>query len=466
MSLMLTRWSRLLSALAVGAALTAAIGAIGLYQRGVSIVCLKNFLCQQTASTWIGKPQQIHVAPKLDGQSGVGVSWMTGGPVAKSTVDFKINGEDLWRSVVARSQRLPHNGVLGSRARIHHALLPDLPPDSVITYKVQNTNSAGDTSTSRTFRTKTLPKLSRFPLRFGFISDVGLQGRLDGLASGSEPLQRLLQHDDLDLLLGGGDYAYADKDGRFLFAEDAIDTWFREWEPILSSVPLLPQWGNHECCLSESIEQWSPRFQTPERSSPDGYSYSFDLETFHFVSFFAPGTGEHVPSDESLEWLDQDLSQARSRGQEWLIVFQHEPIFGHGKSHPARPEVRATLAPLMERHFVDLHISSHDQSYERTFPLRNVSKSAHLIASKHLSEYAQGEGVIYAKVSPSGKRSEITQGFSTLPEEMPDMIAVSGDEAYHYAVLVLESASRIVFYGYAFDESVERRVLDKFAISR
>jgi hypothetical protein len=95
----------------------------------------------------------------------------------------------------------------------------------------------------------------------------------------------------------------------------------------------------------------------------------------------------------------------------WLVVFQHEPIFAHGRSHPAQPVVRKFLAPIFERHRVDLHLSGHDQNFERTFPLRQAG-SAPRVTSTSLDRYAAGDGVVYAKVSPSGKRSNIKRDFS------------------------------------------------------
>jgi hypothetical protein len=138
-----------------------------------------------------------------------------------------------------------------------------------------------------------------------------------------------------------------------------------------------------------------------------------------------------------ITWLDQDLSAARARGTNWLIVFQHESIYGSGHSHPNRSEAQTVLAPIFLRHKVDLHLSAHDQNLERTFPLIGDPEKPE-IASADLSNYRKGAGVIYAKVSPSGKRSEIGHGFSKLPDEKADYVAVRDDTAHHYAVISVD----------------------------
>jgi hypothetical protein len=104
------------------------------------------------------------------------------------------------------------------------------------------------------------------------------------------------------------------------------------------------------------------------------------------------------------------------------------------------------LAPIFLRHRIDLHLSAHDQSFERTFPLVGDPDQPR-IASKDQSRYQKGEGVIYAKVSPGGKRSEIGHGFSKLPNKKADYLATRNDTAHHFAMVSVS------------DEALEVRVV-------
>jgi hypothetical protein len=110
-------------------------------------------------------------------------------------------------------------------------------------------------------------------------------------------------------VLGGGDYAYADLDRRFRHLDTAIDTWFRQMEPLLARVPFMAQYGNHEVFLGERFRDWAPRFAHPEGFA-GGRSYAFDVADAHFTGLFVPG-----PSldPDQLAWLDADLAAARSR---------------------------------------------------------------------------------------------------------------------------------------------------------
>ena len=74
--------------------------------------------------------------------------------------------------------------------------------------------------------------------------------------------------------------------------------------------------------------------------------------------------------------------------------------------------------------------------------------------------------MIYAKVSPGGKRSEIGRGFSRLPEEKPAYVAVRDDTAHHYALIsVSEEALEVRIQAIAPDGRPERTI-DRFRIWR
>src|SRR3546814_5470515 len=112
---------------------------------------------------------------------------------------------------------------------------------------------------------------------------------------------------------------------------------------------------------------------------------------------FAPGDG-YLPPEDLLGWLDEDLGAARRNGAQWLIVYQHDSLFGHGLSHPADPRLRRLLMPILEKHEVDLHLSAQDQSYERTFPLRTGEAGIEIVSrsEEHTSELQSLIRISYA----------------------------------------------------------------------
>jgi 3',5'-cyclic AMP phosphodiesterase CpdA len=292
--------------------------------------------------------------------------------------------------------------------------------------------------TSDTFETRTAPPAGPADFRFAFVCDTGIAGRRDGNASGTlRVIEALLAARPL-FVLGGGDYAYARGDGRFREVGEAVDAWFDQMEPLIARIPFLPQYGNHEVSLGERFRDWAPRFAHPE-GSEQARSYSFAVADVHFAALFVP---EGLPGAEQIAWLEADLAAARARGVRWRVVYQHQPIFASGRSHPSDPRVARLLGPVFERHRVDLHLSGHDQSYERTHPLVGLAEEP-LVASRAVDRYAKGKGVIYAKVSPSGKRSDIRNDFSRFHSERPSHVAVRDDTAHHYALVDVQVSGEL-----------------------
>lgn len=304
-----------------------------------------------------------------------------------------------------------------------------------------------------------LGRVSGEGIRCIFFSDTGLIGRRDGNADGTEAIYGEILRRKPDFLLGGGDYAYANKDDRFSNVSLAVDEWFRQAEPMISRFPFFAQYGNHEIVLEERYEDWAPRFDHPA-GFDEQKCYSFDIGPAHFSAFF---TGRPRPKEHHLEWLEEDVRSARAGGARWVVVFTHEPIFGHGYSHPSSFMVSSTLGALCERLKVDLVLSAHDQNYERSYPVEGVPHATRAV-ERGEGPYRQGAGPIFAKVSPAGKRSEIGHRFSPFMCPQHDYIAVRNDERHHFAELEIDE-ERLTLTGLYYEvEDASFGVEDRFEI--
>lgn len=385
----------------------------------------------------------VHVSWSDDPATTLTVTWHMAAPPASA---FLVSGG-------ARAAATFQPGL--NRDVIARATLRNLAPGALHRWRIEV--AGGEPSPWR--ETRTLAAGRAAPLRMLFFGDTGLAGRPDGNATGTAAFHQLVKTYSPALVLGGGDYAYADKDGRFPNVADAVDLWFEQAQPWIADTPYLAQYGNHEIVLRERFEDWGPRFTHPP-GTPDGKCYSLDLGPVHLATFFAPKPN----LDEAhLAWLDADLADARRRGMPWLIVMQHEPIFGHGNSHPAHFRVTARIAPILERHAVDLHLSAHDQNYERTYPLREVPHET-TIMDHARSEYRRGTGTVYAKVSPAGKRSEIGGGFSRFLCRQQRFIACRDDTAHHFAVLDVDARElKLTAYALA-EDTLRHHELDTFRL--
>ena len=388
-------------------------------------------------------PDQVHLSWSDKPAESLTVTWHTEKEDVANYVEFREVGQDEWRQVDGESLGSPGKGFL------HRATIAGLLPSTGYEYRP---------ASGPIHRTRTAPTKGDFT--FAFISDTGLIGRPDGNATGTRQVMNEILKDDPLFILGAGDYAYGNKDGRYQEMGDAVDAWFLQSEEMLARFPFMAQYGNHEIHLTERYEDWTPRLAHPD-GFDGGKNYSFQVGDVHFTGLFVPGK---ELSDEQLQWLDANLEAGRKNAR-WLIVFQHESIYGHGTSHPTRPEVRARLAPIFEKHRVDLHLSAHDQNYERTFPLTDVPGRPQVM-STDLERYAQGEGVIYAKVSPAGKMSEIGNQFSQLPEDHYPFMAVRNHDAHHYCLVHVRGCGEIALEAFnVVGDGTPKKRLERFAIS-
>ena len=325
--------------------------------------------------------------------------------------------------------------------------LRSLQPATSYQYRVR-----GDDATwSAVYTARTAPPPGPANFDAVYVADTGLVGRTDGLASGTQQVIDEIARLNPLLVLGGGDYAYYDTDKRYGSLDNTIDAWFNQMQPVAARSALMPAYGNHEVLLGESYDAWARRFPTP--TGFDGRrNYSFDVGNVHFVSVFAVQEKTGL-SQATLDWIEQDLQGAALRGKRWLIPYFHVSPFSDGRVHPSNVELRAQLGPLFERTGVKLAISSHDQAYERSYPLVNVTRTSYVRTSTRTDCYTLGDGVTWLKVSPGGKLSSRTgfRGqFSPFASNPPPSWTAVRDNTMHHFARVLVSAFgelRVETYG-------------------
>ena len=145
--------------------------------------------------------------------------------------------------------------------------------------------------------------------------------------------------------------------------------------------------GNHETDQGTGVDSllqsgvYFETFNFPKHgesggrpSGSEGY-YAFDYGDIHFVCLDSQERDE-VYVNTMLEWLHDDLSTTL---QKWLIVFFHHPPYTRG-SHDSDTrlvngvlkdlrlkEMREKALPILEVGGVDLVLTGHSHSYERSF---------------------------------------------------------------------------------------------------
>ncbi|MBK5298311.1 MAG: metallophosphoesterase, partial [Vicinamibacteria bacterium] len=151
---------------------------------------------------------------------------------------------------------------------------------------------------------------------------------------------------------------------------------FDMYPATLRSSVLWPTLGNHDGMTADSATGTGPYydiFTLPKAGQAGGLSsgteayYSFDYGNIHFVTLESFETNRST-NGAMLTWLQQDLS---STNQPWLIVFFHHPPYTKG-SHNSdvdveSVEMRQNALPILEDAGVDLVLTGHSHSYERSY---------------------------------------------------------------------------------------------------
>ena len=120
-------------------------------------------------------------------------------------------------------------------------------------------------------------------------------------------------------------------------------------------------------------------------------------------------------------------------------------------------ELRNTYHPLFEKYDVDLVISSHNQYYERTYPLSYNSKSDEdPIITSHNSEsdFINTDGIIFLTVGTGGDELK-----DIVDKE--DYYVIQNDEEYGFLNLKLESNGKNIVGEFL---SNEGNVIDNFEL--
>jgi predicted phosphodiesterase len=174
--------------------------------------------------------------------------------------------------------------------------------------------------------------------------------------------------------------------------------FFEIERPLLATTPYSGVRGNHDVgALYENLVRLTS--DTPGAGATYG---SVDLGPAHFLlvdseSPLTAGTPQYA-------FIERDL-QAHQGGP--LFVLLHRPLYSSGFHGGAeKPEINATLAPLFEKHGVDVVFQGHDHHYERTqvingvtyvvtggagAPLRSVGRSAFTVTSESVHHYLMVE---------------------------------------------------------------------------
>src|SRR6059036_499136 len=283
-----------------------------------------------------------------------------------------------WRTDVATDSRVSYGSAPDSLTAAvddttskteHEVTLSLLSPDTVYYYAVGTTTGilAGNDA-SHFFLTAPNPGTPK-PTRLWALGDSGTADAGARAVRDAYFVFAGTRHTDLWLMLG--DNAYSDgTDSQYQAA------LFNMYPEMLRKSVLWPTLGNHDGHSADSGTQTGPYydiFTLPRNAEAGGVAsgteayYSFDYGNTHFIvldSF----ESDRSPGGAMTTWLQADLAATT---QDWIIAFWHHPPYSKG-SHNSDTEVelvqmRQYALPILEQGGVDLVLSGHSHSYERSF---------------------------------------------------------------------------------------------------
>ena len=357
---------------------------------------------------------------QLVNRGGVSVRWRTN-VVMDSLIHYGPSPEALDETVLDETQKTEHE-----------LRIEGLEPGTRYYYSVGSTEDVLAGGDAEHFFETAPGESSTEPVRIWVIGDSGecavsAQGCIDAGMVRDTYLARA-ESGKAQLVLMLGDNAYVS-------GSDAETTKgvFETFAAVLRNTPVWPAPGNHEFSngITFSATEEGPyydAFTLPRSGEAGGISsgteayYSFDHGNVHFVSLDSHDT-DRSTSGAMYMWLEADL-QAN-----FTIAFWHHPPYSFG-SHSSDSqlenrmiEMRQNFVPLLEDYGVDLVLTGHSHSYERSMLIDGHYGYSWTLLPENILDAGSGnpstvggyekasggpgsyEGAVYSVVGSSSKNS-------------------------------------------------------------
>jgi hypothetical protein len=383
----------------------------------------------QTYASWaLGSPEEetfydAQVAPSLlvAGQNVLAVEVHQADPTS-TDISFDLRLEGLTTFVVTRGPYLQMgtptsmlvrwrtNGATNSRVRYgttpgdlnvtvddaaltteHQVALTALTPSTTYYYSVGTTAETLAGDASHTFLTPP-PVSTEIPTRIWILGDSGAANADARAVRDAYYSYPGATNTNLWLMLG--DNAY--EEGTDAEFQAAV---FDMYPTMLRRSVLWPTLGNHDTAHSSTVTPALPyfvMFSLPTAGEAGGVAsgtekyYSFNYGNIHFICLDSM-TSDRSATGPMLTWMESDLAATT---QKWIIAFWHHPPYSKG-SHDSDDEtelvqMRMNALPILEDYGVDLVLSGHSHSYERSYLLDSHYGTSNTLVSGMIKDGGSG----------------------------------------------------------------------------
>lgn len=314
-----------------------------------------------------------------------------------------------WRTDTATDSVVRYGTVAGSLTLAatdstvtteHEVRLTGLNPNTTYYYSVGST--AATLAGGSDYFVVTAPTAAK-PTRIWVLGDSGTGTTVQTAVRDAYYAFTGTRHTDLWLMLG---------DNAYNSGTDAEYTskMFNIYPTMFRKSVLWTTLGNHDGASADSPTQTGPYYANatlPRQGEAGGVAsgteayYSFDYGNIHFVCLDSYDTSRSA-TGAMATWLTADL---QNNTKDWLVVFFHHPPYSKG-SHDSDTEtnmveMRQNFLPILENYGVDLVLSGHSHSYERSkFIDGHYGNSSTFNATTMVKQAGGGQGAgAYTKIN-------------------------------------------------------------------
>lgn len=336
---------------------------------------------------------------ELRAQASAGAARVVRGPYLQMATPGSIVVR--WRTDVATDSRVSFGTAQGSltshadNAAVtaeHEVRVMGLAPETRYYYSAGSTGAVHAGGDAGSFFVTPPPAGTARPTRIWVIGDSGTG---DAKAAAVYKAYRTFagaSYTNLWLMLGDNAYV-SGTDAEY---QKAV---FDMYPGLLRQSVLWPTLGNHDGQAADSATQSGPYyglFTLPRSAEAGGVAsgteayYSFDYGNLHFVVLDSYET-DRSTAGAMMSWLEADLQAVTA---DWLIAFWHHPPYSKG-SHNSDTEtelvqMRERFLPVLEDFGVDLVLTGHSHSYERSKFIDGHYGSSATFSSAHVIDGGSG----------------------------------------------------------------------------
>jgi hypothetical protein len=394
--------------------------------------------CALVQSEIYTNPEQIHISYGVDPTQMI-VTWVTMQSTYVTIVEYDKSEKTL-TSVAKGHEDVFVDG--GSEKRIiyvHRVAITGLTPGQKYYY-----HCGCPSAWSSRFSFTAMPSGSNWSPQFAVFGDMG---NVNAQSVGR--LQEETQAGNFDAIIHVGDFAYDFDTDNARFG----DAYMNQVQSFAAYVPYMTCPGNHEAAYNFS--NYKNRFTMP-RDEKHNMFYSIDIGPVHLISFNSEayysvqyGWEQII---EQYKWLERDLIEANKpenrAKRPWIISMCHRPMYCDNSNDDEHcpnlhdnlirvgiPIVHAYgIEDLLYKYGVDVHFSAHEHSYERLWPVYNLT----VCNGSRAEPYHNPRGPVHI-VTGSAGCSEGVDPFYRIP--YPWSAAHSDD--YGYTRMVVHNATHL-----------------------